>query len=87
MRHSMALGSRHIGVPLFSMQVKPLVPFFRVCMAPFTMRTIVASCTICGGAAVITVAVYSKSVAVAGWASALPATTTSGRPIARFTNR
>ena len=81
----MALGSMHIGVPLFSMQMKSLVPFFRVCMAPFTVRTMVASRTICGGAAVITVAVYSASVAAAGWASASPATTMSGRPIARFT--
>src|SRR5271166_3662884 len=83
--HSMALGSMHIGTPLFSMQVYSLVPFFRVWVTPFTVRTIVAFRQIGSGAAVITVAVYSASVAAAGWAVALPATIKSGRPIAKFT--
>ena len=50
----MAFGSKHIGVPFWNMQVHSLVPFFRVSILSFCIRTTVASDTICGGAACIT---------------------------------
>jgi K+-transporting ATPase ATPase B chain len=37
----MAMGAMHIGPVFATMQVNSLVPFFTVCMAPFTMRTMV----------------------------------------------
>lgn len=39
----MAMGPMHIGPAFVTMQVSSLVPFLRVCIAPFTTRTMVAS--------------------------------------------
>jgi hypothetical protein len=44
----------HIGTPFASMQVHSLLPFFKVCIVPFCMRTTVASFTTWGGAADVT---------------------------------